>query len=513
MNTLNTLSTLISEKVRNNELPEITLTDSNSLRTLVQCLVAGQDTSMTIDRTPKAVYEAMEEFRTVTNDQEQYGEILDVFTRISNAFATRISNAYKDLTNIRDIVTQLVSKTTTVARNRIAEDPVLASTEADNVSTTRLKPIRWDMLEDISEPVLINKLCNKLGIEEIPTGSEKYIQSVLISRLPYQNNHIPELPPVAVTKSKAKDMISAVARCASKKLNKEAVQMAIAHIMSLDEYKCKKAVGSIARFATGESADSINDMLRMVYLYNNVMPYMTRDILGTAASTQDAIDKRVAVMESLIDVTAYLCSTYRNEIWRDAIVVPGMKINTDNWQEFTSAESQIIKKNPHLAIIQYKNKVYGDNILPLYGIKGEIIAKSCDQIAKEAYAEASNNTLACNRRKKDIFRDAFIQVAGSWLRAQPKYSAEYLYSGRPEHFAASVYDSNRDDAVENMFYTVIMNSCRVNTLTAKLHNRLRDEYKKLALSAESINDRDIINADTKVLADTINEFLVDLILK
>ena len=50
------------------------------------------------------------------------------------------------------------------------------------------------------------------------------------------------------------------------------------------------------------------------------------------------------------------------------------------------------------------------------------------------------------------------------------------------------------------------------TITAKLHNRLRDEYKKLALTANSINERDIINADTKVLADTINEFMVDLLL-
>ena len=514
MNTLNTLSTLISEKVRANELPDITLTDSNSLQTIVRCLVAGQNTPTEIERTPKAVHEAMVEFNEATKDEEQYGELLNQFTRLGDAFAARIGGAYKDLTNIKDIVKQLVSQTAVTARNRIAEDPVLASTEADNMSTVRLKPVRWDLLEDVSEPVLVHKLCNKLGIEEIPTGSEKYIQSVLIARLPYQDqNNKPELPEVVVAKSKAKDMINAVSAKVGKKLSKEAVQMAIAHIMSLDEYKCRKAVGSISRFALGETADEINDMLRMVYVYNTVMPHLNRDTLGVAASTQAAIDKRVAVMESYIDVTAYLCSTYRNEIWKDAIVVPGMKVNTDNWRDFVSKESQAIKTNPHLAILQYKSKVYGDTNLPLYGIKGDVIAKSCDQIAKEAYAEASANTLACNQRKKEIFRDAFIVTAGQWLRKQPKYSLEFMYSQKPEQFAASVYDSNRDDAVENMYYTVIMNSCRVNTLTAKLHNRLRDEYKKLALTANSINERDIINADTKVLADTINEFMVDLLLK
>ena len=514
MNTLNTLSTLISERVRNNELPDITLTDNNSLRTILSCLVAGQETAMDIDRSPKAIHDAMLEYSATVRDQEQYGELLNEFQKISNAFSTRLKGAYKDLTQIKDIVTQLVSKTTTTARNRIAEDPVLASTEADNISTVKLKPIRWDLIDGVSEPVLINKLCNKLGIEEIPTGSEKYIQSVLIARLPYQDRtNRPELPEVRVSKNKANAMINAVADRVGKRLSKEAVKMTVAHIMSLDEYKCRKAIGSISRFATGESASEVNDMLRMVYMYNTIMPYLTRDVLEVAASTQDAIDKRVAVMESFIDVTAYLCSTYRNQIWKDAVVVPGMKINTDNWQDFTSSESQVIKNNPHLAILQYKNKVYGDKNLPLYGIKGETIAMSCDRIAKEAYEEASATTLACNQRKKEIFRDSFIATAGNWLRHQPKYSMEFLYSQEPEKFAASVYDSNRDDAVENMFYTVIMNSCRINTLTAKLHTRLRDEYKKLALTADSVNERDIINADTKVLADTINEFLVDLVLK
>jgi len=514
MNTLNTLSTLMSEKVRNNSFEEVQLTDSNSLRTIVKCMVAGQmNSDQEIERTPKAIHEAMTEFAGIVKDQEQYGELLSAFQSLSDAFAIRVGDAYKELIKIKDTVTELVNKGTAIAKSRISEDPVLASTESDNFTYTKLKPVRWDMMDNISEPVLINKMCNSLGIEEVPTGSEKYIQDVLISRLPYASEkNQTEFKDVTVSKAKAKEMIDAVAAKVNGKVSREVVAITMAHIMSLDEYKCRKAVGAINRLKTGESADSINDMLRMVYTYNTVMPYMTKDVMGVAASTQDAIEGRKAAMQSFIDMTAYLCSYYRNTVWRDSVVVPGMKINTDNWRAFASADRQIIKNNPHLAIMQYKNKIYGDENIPVYGIKGETIINSCDQIAKEAYAEASANTLACNRRKKEIFRDSFIVTAGQWLRSQKKYSLEYLYTHEPERFAASIYDSNRDDAVENMFYTVILNSCYVNTLTAKLHNRLRDEYKKVMLGAESLNERDVINADTKVLADVINEFLVDLVL-
>jgi hypothetical protein len=119
----------------------------------------------------------------------------------------------------------------------------------------------------------------------------------------------------------------------------------------------------------------------------------------------------------------------------------------------------------------------------------------------------------CNQKKKEIYRDAFIITAGKWLRAQKKFSNEFLMSDEPEAFAESIFDSNRNDAVENMFYTTILNSCYVNTLTSKIHKRLRDEYKKAAAAASTLTERDIVNIDTKVMADVVNEFMVGLLTK
>ena len=513
MNTLNTLATLLSEKVRNGSLEDISLTNSNSLRTFAKCLTSAKGSGIDVPASAKGVFDAVTEFSETVKDQAHNRDVLAMFQSISDAFAKKINKSYVELSKIKDTVNRLVGKITAVAKDRIAEDPVLAASESLNTTSTKLNYVRWDLLRNVSEPVLIHDLCHRLGIEEITAGNESYIRDLLISRLPYENDKTKvDLQPIVVTRAKANEMVNAVCAKVGKALGKDIVKACMVHVLSLDEYKCRKAVNSIKRFASGESANLINDMLGMVYSYGTILPHMTRDVLDVSASTQSLVDAKVDAMKSFIDITSYICSQYRNTIWKDAVVVPGMKVNTDNWGEFCKQDRKMIKSNPTLAIIQYKNKIYGDDPIPVYGIKGETIANVCDEIAKEAYAEASSNTLACNQKKKEIFRDAFISVSGQWLRSQKNYSVEYLYDNEPEQYAASIYDSNRDDAVENMLYTVILNSCYVDTLTSKLHNRLRDEYRKLALSAESLNERDVINADTKVLADTINEFMVDLLL-
>ena len=512
MNTLNTLATLLSEKVRNGSLEDIYFTNSNSLRTLCKCL-STTGKGLDVPASPQGVFQTITEFSDAVKDQKHNKDVLAMFQMISDAFAKKISKSYNELSKIKDTVNNLVGKITTVAKSRIAEDPVLAASESLTTTNTKLGYVRWDLMKNVSEPVLIHDLCHRLGIEEISQGNESYIRNVLVSRLPYENEkNTLDLQPIIVDRKKANAMVDAVYAKVKNSLNKDIVKACMSHVLGLDEYKCRKAVNSIKRFATGEGASSINDMLSMVYSYGLILPCMTRDILDVSASTQTLIDTKVDAMKSFIDLTAWLCSRYRNEIWKDAVVVPGMKVNTDNWAAFCNTDKKMIKSNPTLAILQYKNKIYGDDPIPVYGIKGETISSVCDQIAKEAYEEASANTLACNQKKKEIFRDAFIAVSGQWLRHRKSYSAEYLYGNEPERYAASIYDSNRDDAVENMLYTVILNSCYIDTLTSKLHNRLRDEYRKLALSAESLNERDVINADTKVLADTINEFMVDLLL-
>lgn len=512
MNTVNTLTTLMAEKARVGELFDIELTDSNGLRTLADYLVTVSD-GAEIDNTNAGFFAAVQEFAAMVNNQAEYYDIFEKFQKIADAFAIRISKSYDDLKHIKSEVTKLVASSEALAKTRISEDPVLASLEQDLSTTTKLKPIRWDYLNNVNEMTLEKKLLDRIGVESMAEGSERYTHGVMLAHLPFgPASRQKEFAPLKITKGTMREMIDALAAKVPS-MNKIEVQNILAHVLHLNRIDCNKAIHSIENLMSGESASKINQILRFVATHNAVLPHISAETFELSKDTMAAVKERADAMQAFIDLTTYLCTYYRNHTWHDAIVVPGMLVNTDNWTEFTSAEKDAIKKNPTLAIMQYKNKIYEDRDVPLSGIKSQSIIDRCDNIAKESYEIASANTVRCNQKKKDIYRDAFIFTASKWLREQKKYSQAFMSSNEPEAFARSIYDGNRDDAVENMFYTVILNSCYINTLTSNMHKRLRDEYKKAAASATNLTERDIINLDTKVMADVVNEFMVKLLTK
>lgn len=512
MNTVNTLTTYLAEKARVGELSDIELTDSNGLRSLTEYLIAVSDGD-TIDNTNAGFYSAVQEFASMVNDPVQYHDIFEKFQKIADAFAIRISKSYDELKEIKSKVTKLVASSEALAKSRISEDPVLAALEQNVSTTTKLKPVRWDYLNNVNEMSLERKLLDRIGVKEMAEGSERYTHGVMIAHLPFGSaSQQTDFTPLKITKRTFMDMVDQLANKVAG-YNKIEVQNILAHVLHLNRIDCNKAIHSIENLMSGESAKMINQILRFVSTYNTVLPHISSETFELSRDTMVAVTERVDAMQAFIDLTTYLCTYYRNHTWHDAIVVPGMLVNTDNWNEFASADKATIKKDPTLAIMQYKNKIYEDRDVPLSGIKSKSIIDRCDNIAKESYEIASANTIRCNQKKKDIYRDAFIFTAGKWLREQKKYSNEFMSSSEPEAFARSIFDGNRDDAVENMFYTVILNSCYINTLTSQIHKRLRDEYKKAVVSATNLTERDIINLDTKVMADVVNEFMVKILTK
>lgn len=506
MNTLNTVTTLLSERARKNGLPEVVLTENDGLRVLSSHLVtlSGSDE---VDNTNAGVRDALIEFANIVKDPD-YKDICKKFQEVADTFNLCFKKSYEELTGIKGEVNKLVASSEDLAKSRISEDPVLASLESSQSTSTKLKPIQWGYLNNVNQSVLERKLLSNLNMDEIPNGSEKYVHDLLIAHLPFGSaSKIKSFAPLDITKGKMRSMIDSLASRIPN-YSKQEVQNTFAHILHLDQFDCNKAINSIRNMMNGTSASKINYILRFTNVYNTVMDQISDESLDLAKSTMAGVMERVNAMHSFIDLTTYFCVYYRNNVWKDAVVVPGMLVNTDNWGEFCQADKQIIKSNPTLAIIQYKNKVYEDHEIPVYGISGKTIIDRCENIAKEAYEIASANTLRCNQKKKDIYRDSFITTAGRWLRAQNNFSKEYINSN-PERFAASIYDSNRDDAVENMYYSVILNSCYVNTLTSTIHKRLRDEYKKAMSTATALTERDKINLDTKVLSDLMTEYLVE----
>ena len=511
MSTNTTLASAIADMVKNNTLPEFEFTDARSLRTVAQNLSVAEDAPIDVPADMAGILSVVNQFDAVIKDPFNKG-MLQAFTGISSAFADRIKDAFQNLHDIKEEVTQMTQKVTNRAKSVITADPVLASTEQD-LTALRLKSIRWDLIDHISIPAALGRLNTKYNISPSSIKNPQYQVEDLLANLPMTTvKNTVELGKITLPKRKVRDIFNAVHAKLNNKLDRKTVSHSIATILSMDSFDIQRSLSSIRGFYAGENVADVNHLLQMVNVYSQILPKMTPEILDVAKSTQAEIDKRVEILRDYIDTAAVVCNYYRCTNWKDAIVTPGMLINTDNWRNFCASEKRPIKVNPHLAIIQYVNRLYKDQALPVNGIKGEYIDAACENIAKECQDEASANAGRVNSRKKEIFRDAFIDVAFDWLKRNGGYTDSYLYGGQPARYVATIYDTNPDDAVENMFYTVMMNSQKYNnTLIAAIQKGLRDEYKKATLSAERLTTRDLTNVDVRVLADTIAEFLVDLV--
>ena len=514
MNTKNTIANALAEHIAKSDvLSRMEVTKNGSLQTFVQNMVAGSTTNMECGTSPNEIFNTLNEFERMTKDPTYTG-MLHAYDRIADKFAEKLSKAYENLKTVHETVTRLTADIQNETRNRIAADPVLAATETDIHSNVKLKPVLWDLIRDVSVPGTITKVLNDSNIhEELTKDNTHRIHLWAVNCLPFANKeHEVELNPLHLHKKKACAMIQAVCHRLKNVLSPEITRTCVAHILNMSHDKGVKAVVAIRNFVNGENLDRINDMLNMIRVYNLVIPQMTADVMDVAASTQAEIDKRRDIMQRYIDMTAMMCNHYRCETWKDAILVPGMQVNQDNWREFCETDKKPIQANPHLALLQYKTRVYADSAIPVSGILMENVVKSCDKISKEAYEEASSHIMQCNARKKDIFRDVFCEIVNRWIADSGAYSFERMASGEPKRYVAAVYNSNQDDAVENMLYRIILDVKYRDTLEMKIQNGLRDEYKKLVLSAESIDERDSLNVDQKVIATIVSNFLVDLIL-
>ena len=110
MNTLNTVTTLLSERARKNGLPEVEFTENDGLRVLSNHLVTVSE-GTEVDNTNAGVRNALIEFASIVRD-EDYKDIFDKFRQVSDAFSLRFMNSYEELKNIKETVSQLAVRIT-----------------------------------------------------------------------------------------------------------------------------------------------------------------------------------------------------------------------------------------------------------------------------------------------------------------------------------------------------------------------------------------------------------------
>lgn len=498
MKKLSTLGSLLEELNKTKSgLPKVELTNNSYLRDTVRGLVATTLTDA--DASVESISTAVAEYETLENDRLNNAQQFRIFNTIANAFATKLHHGVETLRNIKQDVTVLTETVNNRITTRLAEDAFLSKYYNIDTNLT-MKEIEWNKLDNINERGIIIKLHDSIRMDENITISAGVI-SLLINKIPCTNKNDIELIQITIPDDKFKKIVDAIAVQVTD-YSREYIAGALRNIFELSARNCQVAANKLKSFASGNDANEINKMLSLADSYNQILPLMNNSLLDLAESTMAELEKHIDIIQHITDLTIYLCSHYRNTIWKDSIIVPGSFCNPDTMDEYVEQGGNIAQ------LCHHKNEFYPDGKIPIRGISGKYIidkAKTLDEKIEQRVAIESQKAEIL---KKEITRDEFIYTGVEWLNEHKKlYSRSFNYNDLSKYTAA-IFDTNIKTPLTTMFYDLILKSCYTETIVPEIYNRLTKAYVKHAISTESIS-QDICNQiELSVYSDMVAEYLV-----
>lgn len=494
----------MSQAVSQDVLPNISFTDHaiQLIGTSVEHLAISNNTSGEFLATAKNVKTAIREYSDLTENMvDHYNDLMPI-RDIANAFAKQLHNGIKSLSNIKKTVTRLVDNTISYAHDEMLKDASLAVT-MENINDTILKfsKINWEKLDVVDEQSIFITHNASLGLGRNQSPNTSQI-NILINRLPFgtpYNN--PVLERIDINKEAAKETFNAVFKQLKAPVQAKDVKYVLSMLFDLDSYKCFSAINTLRTALTDST--QINSMLTMVRDFAPVLNAVTEDTLKFSTTTKQLLLDRKEILKKYVDATAYICSYFRNTVWKDAILVPGNRLNPDVWVDFRKQGGSSI------ALAQHMTHFYSDSEVPQAGVSTNSVITSRAHVLECATEAASTQMAEIDRKKRDILRNAFIYHGQDWLlKNKSKWSNEFTHANNPTAFTSAIYDSNSNAPLESMFYKLIINACCPNTIVNQLYQNLSDIYLKHAAVGGELTTAQCEALDMTVYTNMITDFLI-----
>ena len=499
-----TLSKLMCNAVAKDVLPDISFTDNNIqlLGTSVEHLAISNMNAQEFLATPKNVNTAISEYEYLTSNLvDHYNDLMPV-KKVADSFAKKLNVGIKSLSNVKKAVTSLTAKVNEFANKRMLEDASIAVTlEHIEEPSINFSKINWDDLEYVNEHFVFNQLNSTVAVKPGEDPSINKIQ-ILINRLPFGTpyNKV-EFTKIDVNKELAKDTLDAVHKVVGTKVAIKDIKYVLSMLLQLDNYKCVAAINTFNEVLDDPS--KINGIIQMARDFSIVLNAVTNSTLKFSASTKKELLVRKDILEKYADMATYLATYYRTVVWKDALVVPGSKLNPDVWHDFRRQGGSSIGIAQHLA------HFYSEKNIPKNGISYKSILESRNHVLTIAKEEAATNISKIRNMKKEIYRSSFIYCATDWLnKNKDKWSRQFKHANNVDAFVSSIYDSTVEASIESSFYKVILNSCCTNTITYKLYTNLSDMYLKHVKLGGELTKAQCEALDLTVYANMITDFIL-----
>lgn len=504
MSKLLSFAGLASTYLNSDQAPEkIEFSQSNALQTSVEGLANAA--SVEYDLTPnKSVAEHVADYEKMTKNRLLNGELLQPFDDMANMFARKIYDGITNLKQIKRDVTWLTEDIMKKYHQYVSEDPVVSAyTGERNFSTLSMPAVDWSLMNKISERVTIARVHEKIDHEDDAPITDSMIR-LAINRLPGVSDDRVCEPVGDLKKEKVDRIIDMVYSSVKDQCTREEVTNVVKSALYLTPDHLRQAANSIAQFADGRTVDKINTYMNQVRLGDLILPHITDDVTDVSAANRQRINHNVELIQEINHMVAYVAIHYRNTVWRDAIMVPGPMVNSDNMDQFQGKGGSLE------SLVLYHNYLYKETGVPSNGVSVQFALESIGRVSEEYKLEAARQAATCEEHRKQYLRDAFIHSSLEYLNSHKEKFSPQFASNNLVAYVSSVYDSAMLEApMENRLYDLILNSCFINSMERNIYHRLNAAYIKHANSAEALTDEMCDRIDVSVYSDMIAEYLVD----
>ena len=397
-----------------------------------------------------------------------------MFSRLSDSFAQGFKEArahVRDAAKVVDLMTDEISRR---ANAIYSEDPRTVHLVKNPKGETKLDQVRWDRLDEIDERKLVAVLHSKHNLSD--SSINRGTLSLVLNDLPFANiARQQDVAPIQIPVERADAMLGKLKAALKGVVSERSIRMVIAEVFNMSETSCNAILNNLRRYAEDPYTVDINDLLNNVYVYKKVLPLMTEDLLDLAPSTYETAKSHIQILADYTYAAAYVCSYYRNDVWKDAIEVPGRLINTDVWNAYKEKGGTV------LHLVQHNNHYYPDNAkLPPQGVLLNHAVETIGHVER-AMEQAVGVTLdELNAIRRKVVRDCFITVGVEALNSLAKKNRLSKAFGQQDlpSFAAACYDSNLDAPLENACYQLLITSQYLGTATETLYSNYSRELAR-----------------------------------
>jgi len=430
----------------------------------------------------------------------------EAFTRLADSFAVGFKQARDQVRDAAKVVDLMTAEISRRANAVFSEDPRTVHLVKNPQGETKLDQVRWDKFDTIDERKLVGVMHSRFNISP-EHDIDRSTLSLVLNDIPFANStNRHNVGRIDIPEERADAILHRLKAALKNDVSERSIRTIIAELFTMTEGSCNTIVNNLNRYASDPYSVDINELINQVYTYQKVLPLMTPDLMDLAPSTYEQIKERIQILADYTYAAAYICSYYRNDVWKDAIEVPGRLINTDNWSAYKAKGGTV------LHLVQHNNYHYPENEkLPPQGVTLRHAVETIGEVERAIQQQTGVALDELNRIQKRVVRDCFILVGKEALEsfAKSKRLAPSMVGQNFESFARACYDNSIDVPLENACYKLVMTSQYQGTATEALYEKYSGALTDLASKARNLSKEDCDLIEAGVVADLLVNTMID----